>query len=571
VSAGPRRALLELSVSFIALGILALAVSVPLLDLCFWGDDMPLLNAVSRFGFAELLFSPARNIISQSSYMPLLGATLRVDWQVFGSNFLGYNLHSLFWLWAAGCSACLLLREAEVERLGALVGGAAVILAPATVSVSGLYATRHYLFGLAFAFLALASLLRWSKGGGRLMFGSALGFCFLAVLSKEIYVPLLLLAPLLIKLRRGSFRTAAFGCGAVFALYLGLRYIALPNFVGGYARSYDLTMVLVYFLKSLPRLAETLVWGGASPGVVSAIAAASGGIIVLSTGFLSWKKYKWPGILSFLALVFLSLCVVAPTLWVPSIRYAEDRIGCHGDRLAIVFSSSVWLSFIYLLFAGVKDLPQRRRTAVRVAALAIVPALFFFGGIRKAQAWRLNKITIPQARFMLQNADRKILVIAQPSAGLSFFVELLRGMRVDAAISAIELGPAAQRARLSGVPKETVSLVAGQVVVGVVFPPWAEASPAAPGDFPLYQAYMLRPGGAIIPAVSAAQTGEWIDWYNSEKMRLLPHSTRPSGAQGGPAGNSTRLPAQPEPKGALYEAIKLVLAVPISKKVSSVA
>ncbi|MDO8805278.1 MAG: hypothetical protein Q7R35_12715 [Elusimicrobiota bacterium] len=534
MSAGPPRARLELAVSFIALGLLALAVSVPLLDLCFWGDDMPLLNAVSRLGFSELLFSPAGSIISQSSYMPLLGVTFRIDWLVFGSNFLGYNIHSLFWLWAAGCSACLLLREAGTERLGAFVGGAAVILAPATVSVSGLYATRHYLFGLAFALLALASLLRWSKGGGRLLFGSALGFCFLAALSKEVYLPLLLIAPLLIRLRRGSFRAPAIGCAAVFALYLGLRFIALPNLVGGYARSYDLALVLTYFLKSLPRLAETLAWGGASPGGVSAAAAAAGGVIALSDGFLAWKKYRWPGVLSFLALVFLSLCVVAPTLWAPSIRYAEDRIYCHGDRLTRVFSTSEWRSFIYLLFAGLKELPQRRRTAVRVAVVAMLPALLFFGGLRKAQAWRFNKITIPQARFMLQNADRKILVIAQPPAGLSSFVKLLRAVRRDAAISAIELGPAAQRARLSGVPKETVSLVAGQEVIGAVFPPWAEASPAAPGDFPLYQAYMLRPGGAIIPAENAARTGEWIDWYNSEKLRLLPHVTRPAGKPGGP-------------------------------------
>ena len=541
MSAGPLGARPGLAVLFFLLGCLALAAFIPLLDLCFWGDDMPLLSVVSRLGLSELLFSPAGSMISQSSYMPLLGATLRADWLVFGSNFLGYNLHSLFWLWAAGCAAALLLREAEVEWLGALLGGAAVILAPATVSVSGLYATRHYLFGLTFALLSLASLLRWSKSGSRPLFGAALALYFLAALSKEVYVPLFLAAPLLLRLRGGSSRTPAIGYGAVLALYLALRYTALPSLVGGYSSSYDPAMVLAYFLKSLPRLAETLAWGGASPGGVSAVAAVLGGIIALSAGLLAWEKRRWTGLLSFLALVFLSLCVVAPTLWVPSIRYAEDRLFCHGDRLALAFSSSVWLSFIYLLFAGLKALPPRRRMAVRFLAAAILPAFFYFGGLRKAQSWRQNKITISQARFMLQNADRKMLVIAQPPASLSFFVRLLRKRSRDAAISAVELAPTAQRAMLSGRPKETVSLVGGREVVGAAFPPWAEASPATPADFPLYQAYLLQPGGAIIPAENTARMGEWINWYNSEKLRLLPHTTRPAvNRGGGPAGDSAR-------------------------------
>lgn len=56
------------------------------------------------------------------------------------------------------------------------------------------------------------------------------------------------------------------GYSSVFIFYLLLRWLMLGSVIGGYSRGIEWGAMLCYLIKSLPRLLQTVVWGGAAPG-----------------------------------------------------------------------------------------------------------------------------------------------------------------------------------------------------------------------------------------------------------------------------------------------------------------
>lgn len=412
-------------------------VYAPMLSLAFWGDDTFLMKLAAKYNIVALLFKGPARSISQNNFMPLLGLTFYADHVLFGFDFLGRNLHSLFWLAVVGCMAHVLLRQLGLPLGSAVAGGITIIISPATVSVAGHYANRHYLFGLAFGLASLILVNRWSERNSTVAYRAALLFYFLALASKEIYAPLPVVSGFLVWQRRADLKKAVIGFSSVLSLYLLLRWLMLGSVIGGYTSHIEWETMLAYLWKSAPRLVQTLVWGGAEPGQILPAAVAAGGLIIGITIGLAMITCGLRGVLCFIGLLGLSLCVVSFALYTPPIRYAEDPFYCHGDRLALAFSTATWFTFWYL--TGRRPVVQWiAGKSLLVLAVVIIIPLTFMGGRAKAHHWKKTKATIEQAQFIQAHASEKWLVVGHPTWFLRHYVSMLGSRNPGTRIRAMD-------------------------------------------------------------------------------------------------------------------------------------
>ncbi len=426
--------LLRPVVIFLVMAFCGWFVYHPLFKLAFWGDDTFLMNFTARNTLSDLLFGEPARILSRSNFMPLVGVFFRLDHLLFGLNFTGRNIHSLIWLITVGYLGYALLFRLGLKLWTSVAGGVVLLVSPAAVSVAGLFSNRNYLFGLAFALLSLVLLMNWIVTSHPVMFFSAVCFYFLALCSKEIYAPLPVLAGFIVWQRKTGVAKTLWAYMAAFGLYLLLRRAMTGSVVGGYTQHLEGIVMLSYLVRSLPRLLETVVWGSAVPGVTNRPAAILGCLIVLSTAWLAITISGWRGLVYYCVLLALSLCVVSLALYAPIIRYADDPLYCHGDRLALAFSTVIWFSLIYCIGRLQNTGAISDKNAVLLCFAIIVP-LMYYGGLKKAQSWKMEKASLSQVTFVNDNAAQRWLVIAAPTWSFGQYLDLLRltdpGVRIQ--------------------------------------------------------------------------------------------------------------------------------------------
>ena len=150
--------------AILLIALLALAISLPLLQLGFFAGDTTNIEVASEHSFAKMLFTGSGiRQISRIHFTPMMGITLRMDWLFFGTNCFWYSLHNVLWLWLLGVSAYVFMRTCGAGVLGAALAGAMLVLAPISVSVSAWYSTRHYIGGLCWTIFSLSFILKWNK------------------------------------------------------------------------------------------------------------------------------------------------------------------------------------------------------------------------------------------------------------------------------------------------------------------------------------------------------------------------------------------------------------------------
>lgn len=396
----------------------------PLFRLSFWGDDTFLILHTSRYNLIELLFLGPARAISRYHFMPLLGLSFYIDARLFQLDFVGRNLHNFFWLAAVGYSSYLLFRELGLRVWSSLSGGIGAMAMPATISVAGLYSNRNYLFGLAFAILTLTAAVRWSRQQKPRWLYLSLFFYFLSIASKEVYLSVAIPALAISWRCSASRRKVAMGYSALLLSYFVMRWAMLGSAIGGYPPGIDVLTVLEYFPRCVPRLLQTLVWGGETPGVISCWAVTIGAFWIMTTVLMSFTVWGRQGIFRIGGLIFLSLCISALAFPLPLIRYADDPLYCHGDRLALAFSFTVWAAFWYLVHVSLSRIRIASGPRFLLPIVVLVP-LALFGGIEKANSWRHSKATIDQAEFVRTHAARPLLIVSEPTWFLNDFVSLI--------------------------------------------------------------------------------------------------------------------------------------------------
>lgn len=428
----PARLRVELACAA-ALLALGAGLTVPLFALGFQVDDLRHLGNAAKFGVGEFLASPATaRAVSHAHLTPLLGLSLKLDWLAFGLAPAGYVVHSALWWWGAGLAAYLLLRELGSSPLGALLGGACLMLAPATVSVASWFSARQYLFGLAFTLLALAAFCRWARTGQRAVLAAGLVACALALFSKELYFPPLMLAGALLP---GSWRRRAAvlaGCAVLAAGYLAARAAALGQVVGGYrGGDYDVAAAVLALVSSAGRFASLLVAG--SRGGARWPEELLGATLVLAWLALGWAAGRWRSVGRQGLVLGASLAAVVPILDYPLIRFADWKSPLD-DRLAVAFGAAVLLGLVHLLFAR----PGPALSASRAAAQRLAAAALACGLLVSAAATlsRLpsERLTAVQWSWLRAHLRDEVVVVGVSAADLESLSRLAaepggRGMR----------------------------------------------------------------------------------------------------------------------------------------------
>ncbi len=130
-----------------------------------------------------------------SAFTPLFLASLDLDLALFGLQPRAFLVHQL--LAIALCSAALYaLLRAWLPLPAACLGGALFALGPAVAASAPLLMVRHYFESLGLAALAAGAYVVALRGGRWRWAHASAALYLLAMLEKEIAVPLVLLLPL---------------------------------------------------------------------------------------------------------------------------------------------------------------------------------------------------------------------------------------------------------------------------------------------------------------------------------------------------------------------------------------
>ncbi len=219
-----------------------LALSAPLVALmvlhakalqAWWTFDDPcLLAAALRHGPLAHFFRPeVWQELSGSVLMPWTPLSLSIDHSLFGLNPAGYYAHQIL-AFAVLLGLAYALLSRFLDPLTCSIVLTTFTLSAPAFAITRLLMNRHYLEGLILTLLALLFFLH--PRSGLSAFGSL--FYFLAMSAKEVFVPLIVLLPLLApgNLKERFRRTLPYAVAA--AVYTVWRFYMLgPGTLSGYA------------------------------------------------------------------------------------------------------------------------------------------------------------------------------------------------------------------------------------------------------------------------------------------------------------------------------------------------
>ena len=208
-----------------------------------WDDTIILKQAFSQTP-SEYFFTPeAYQFLSLKNFTPWLIFSFDMDLSFLGLDPACFYARQLIDLWLAGVVTYFLLRLWVSKRWAALGGALCIIGAPAATAVQQLM-TRHYVEGLLFSLLALYLFLVSVRSNKRIPSVIGAVFYFLAMGSKEVFVPL---AVLCILWPEGSLRKrliASMPYLSVLLLYILWREFMIGMMGGGYGVHWNAVVLL---------------------------------------------------------------------------------------------------------------------------------------------------------------------------------------------------------------------------------------------------------------------------------------------------------------------------------------
>jgi len=396
--------------------LLALALYFPALSGHWRWDDPQLLLHGLRFSIFEELGNPqVWRQISTANLMPWQDISIELDLILFGLTPGLFYLHHLLALAAAGLAlyACLRL---WVERLPAAGGALLFMLGAPVLLASEQLMTRHYIEGLVFCLLALMGFVqslrtqqtRWLIAGS---------LCYLlAVIAKEIYVPLVVLLPFIREGDRQQRLWAALPYAAIAVCYVVWRYWMLGTLGGGYVVADQLTDVS-YFASVLTVFARLpfLLFGAGWPLVMLLLVA------LLLAHHLSGERRTRGGLWTALIAAALVLAPLIPLVQFPGIT-TPDRF---------LFLPWAALCFALAFYAGQLAPALRARGAGwrngAYALAAVVMVMALWQGLAQRSVLRVATDEFDaQSRFLWTYDDSVAFV---PSANVAPSFWFIAGTR----------------------------------------------------------------------------------------------------------------------------------------------
>lgn len=214
-------------------------VHAPLLDSFFVEDDARNLYVGSRVGNWLALFYNREVALEANNYFyrPLSYVSLWLDGWLFGVNPLGYHLHALALLLAAGLLLVALIRQLSKDSLWAWLAGGLVVLSPvATATAAWLSAAHLDLLGGVLYLGSLLAFAQHRQDGSRGWYLVSLALAAAGMFSKETTLTLPLVLLIGDRIIGGTQRARTWSFLPFFgmlAVYLTLRTYMLDG-LGGY-------------------------------------------------------------------------------------------------------------------------------------------------------------------------------------------------------------------------------------------------------------------------------------------------------------------------------------------------
>ncbi len=410
---------------FLVYFILAVLVSWARRKYFIWGDDTYILSVTANNNMLQCLFGSASTVGTHGDFEPFLGMIFRLYWLLFHMDVSLYYWITPALIAGSALAAYCLIARLVPNKLYAVFSGAVLAYSPAVVSSSGNLTCHNYIWGLICALVSMGFALDFAKHHRSRDLWLTIVLSFLAVCLKSLYFPVSLVNLYLIVRSKSEVKKALIGFLVMGLIYFGLRVYAIHGLINVYSERHDISVMALGTIKSIPRLLETVVWGVGIPGKPNLIAVAVGAFIVLSTVAMAYLKNSYAGVLKYLALLLLSLCIPAFVFWIPIISYFNDRVLNMGDRLVVAAISVIWLSFLYHGYHFVSK-RYRFNKPILIGILATgLAILCLVGGVQKSKIWAKIMMSNSQAQYLMTLPKGKYLIVAEPAWFIQPFNRLI--------------------------------------------------------------------------------------------------------------------------------------------------
>lgn len=217
----------------------------------YWRSDDPfhLLNAIDYSPQQYFFIPEITAAVSGNQICPWNVFVYDINLKLFGLKPFWFYLHHLISIWLVAVGTYYLLRL-WLRPPQALSGAILFLIGSPVFHIAQQLMTGHYIYGLLFSIMTLYTyILSLRKNSSGLAVLSSF-FYLLAISCKEIYVPLVLVLPLISEdvslKRRLSYLTPFI---AIDILYILWRFMALGELFGSYIRPAPFKIDV--FIKSL--------------------------------------------------------------------------------------------------------------------------------------------------------------------------------------------------------------------------------------------------------------------------------------------------------------------------------
>ena len=321
----------------------------------WWGwDDLHYLVTVLNYSPGDYFFDADFWKSSRTFFTPLNILPYELCYHLFGPEPLGFYLTQLLIAWLLFLATVLMLRRWCSDFWSVAGAALACISGPVVIATYQIMCV-HYLLGLLFSVLAVhLYVVSLSKGLGYWAVPGSVLF-LLACAAKEIYIPLVVLLPLLPEETLGRRLRQYAPYLTALAVYLLWRYSQLGGLTSGYGVPVALADVAL-----VPFRAVTSILGGGLPG-------AAGGAVYLA--LLAWMLARGGRQLLLFAAVLLA-ALVAP---LAPIAYRLITV----DRALVLVA---WIVCVSLAVA----LDRLSRSGRRAAGVSLFLLLTIGAGIARA-------------------------------------------------------------------------------------------------------------------------------------------------------------------------------------------
>ncbi|HEV7570800.1 MAG TPA: hypothetical protein VGQ21_04805 [Thermoanaerobaculia bacterium] len=325
-------------------------------------DDTYLLHIVSEHRFLDSFVDGSLWLsMPQQIFTPLLTASYHVELALFGLNPVPFYVVHLTEVAAIAIALAFALRLWMSREAAACAAFLFLVGTPVAVMAAQLV-LMHYVESVILSIVAAALFARAMRTGRKLPVITSALLYLLAMLAKEIAVPLL---PVLLILPERDLRArirAVWPHGIALLIYFAWRYAILGKLIGGYGWTFGPGEIPLLLVRTVARIVGTF----AGPRIAIGIPF----VILILLGILLRLRSRFSAV----AIAVAFVAAIGPI--VPVAAHYEHR-----------FAWCAWICTAIVFAAGTDALRNRR------LALSMMIAAPLLGSMVNRQQWK-NEFTL---------------------------------------------------------------------------------------------------------------------------------------------------------------------------------